>query len=262
MTNPDEAKKLSQARFSHYAGRYVSSSSHAKGTDLERLIALASPKPDWSILDVATGGGHTALKFAPWVRQVVVSDLTEKMLAAAREYIQEQHKINHFCFSLADAEALPFLSNTFDLVTCRIAPHHFPEPARFLSEAARVVRIGGLVLIQDHLLPDDPTASLSVDEFERRRDPSHVRAFSRPEWLALFDSAGLTVQTTEELVKRHDLIPWAERQGSTEETIADLQAMLANMPSQAQEWLQPENWGTTHASFVNHHLIIAGYKNS
>ena len=75
----DDSKKLSEERYTQYAEGYVTSQTHAKGADLERLVAIAQPQPDWTVLDVATGGGHTALRFARHVAQVTASDLTERM---------------------------------------------------------------------------------------------------------------------------------------------------------------------------------------
>ena len=259
MPKHQDPKDLSRQRYSRFARRYVDSPDHAKGYDLERLVQLAAPQPGWRVLDVATGGGHTALKFSPLVGQVVASDLTARMLAAAREFIQAQNAPN-LVYAQADAEALPFKTEAFDLVTCRIAAHHFPNPGRFIQEAARAARTGGLVLVQDHLLPDDPQAGRLVDDFERRRDPSHQRAFNRQEWLAMFSAAGLEVQQVEALVKRHDFIPWAERQACSPERIVELQDMLAEMPPAALDWLQPLDWGTPQASFAHRFVIIAGRK--
>ena len=64
MKNSDQ-KSLSRQRFARFAQNYVVSESHAQGYDLNRLLELARPRPDWQVLDIATGGGHTALKFAP-----------------------------------------------------------------------------------------------------------------------------------------------------------------------------------------------------
>ena len=259
MSSSNDSKSLSKARYGRFAGRYVASPTHARGVDLERLLELSAPQADWRVLDVATGGGHTALKFAPHVHQVVATDLTEKMLAAAREFLLGQG-LGQFRFSLADAEALPFVTGSFDLVTCRIAAHHFPDPARFVQEAARVARPAGLVVVQDQLMPDDPAAGQSVNDFERHRDPSHSRALSQGEWLALLTAAGLDVQAVEALLKRHKLVSWAERQGATPETIAALQARLKDMPPIARDWLQPQDWGTSEASFAIHHIIITARK--
>jgi ubiquinone/menaquinone biosynthesis C-methylase UbiE len=69
MPADDVLKAQAQQRFGQFAQGYVESKSHAKGEDLDRMLELAQPQPDWLALDVATGGGHTALKFAPSVRR-------------------------------------------------------------------------------------------------------------------------------------------------------------------------------------------------
>src|SRR6476469_6894089 len=119
-----EVKAQAQERFGKFAQGYVESKGHASGDDLARLIELVQPQPDWLMLDVATGGGHTALKFAPLVKKVVALDLTPQMLEAAEKFITSKG-VTNVEFKQGDAENLPFEANTFDLVTCRIAPHNF-----------------------------------------------------------------------------------------------------------------------------------------
>ena len=259
MTESQDSKSKSKARYTQFAQGYVTSQTHAKGDDLERLVAIAQPQADWEVLDVATGGGHTALKFAPYVKHVWATDLTPKMLQAAEEHLRGKGAEN-VGFKLADAEDLPFVESTFDLVTCRIAPHHFPDCAKFVREGARVLKPGGLLLVQDHVLPEDAEAARYVDDFERLRDPSHNRAFSQDEWIAMFMVAGLHVEHTEEIVKRHQLVPWAERQGNSPETIAQLGDLLRRAPEPVAAWMQAESVGVPDASFVNHHILIAGRK--
>lgn len=259
MTDSNDSKALSRQRYSQFAAGYVTSQGHAKGYDLDRLLELAGPQAGWSVLDVATGGGHTALKFAPHVAHVVASDLTPEMLEQAAAFITGQG-ITNTEFKLADAENLPFEDAAFDLVTCRIAPHHFPEAHRFVAEAARVLKLGGLLLVQDHVIPDDADAAQYVENFERQRDPSHHRAFTEAEWRAIFAQAGLTVTHTEQITKRHNFIDWAKRQGNSLELITQLEGLLRDAPPAAAAWLETENLGTPDASFVNHHLIIAGTK--
>ena len=84
-----------------------------------------------------------------------------------------------------------FKTGQFDLVTCRIAPHHFPNAQAFVGECARVLKRGSALLLQDQLLPDNQEAAKFVDDFERLRDPSHHRAFNTAEWHAMFAAAGL-----------------------------------------------------------------------
>ena len=57
-------------------------------------------------------------------------------------------------FQVAAAEALPFASGSFDIVTCRIAPHHFQDVPAFLSESYRVLRTSGLFCMIDTVCPE------------------------------------------------------------------------------------------------------------
>lgn len=256
-----DSKSMSRERFGQYAAGYVTNQTHAKGSELDRLIDIAQPRPDWVVLDVATGGGHTALKFAPYVQHVTASDLTPQMLEEARTFITGQG-ITNVDFRLADAEDLPFEDTSFDLVTCRIAPHHFPNVQQFVHEAARVLKPGGLLLVQDQVLPEDYDAARYVDAFEKLRDPSHYRIYGETEWVNLFQNVGLTVEHTEQLSKRHELVHWARMQGNTDADIERLQVLLRVAPPAAAEWMAAQNLGTPEATFDNHHLIIAGRKAS
>src|SRR3990170_1872461 len=134
-----DTKGLSQERFGKYAANYVTNPIHAGGPDLARLVELVGDKPDWEVLDIATGAGHTALAVAPHVAHVIATDITEGMLATACHFVCAQGARN-VTFQLADAEDLPYPSRSFDLVTCSIAAHHFPSPRRFVREVARVLR--------------------------------------------------------------------------------------------------------------------------
>jgi ubiquinone/menaquinone biosynthesis C-methylase UbiE len=254
-----DSKSLSRQRYSQYAQGYVTSTTHATGADLDLLLEIAQPQADWIALDVATGGGHTALKFAPHVAQVIATDLTPEMLAAAKAFIIERG-VENVAFKLADAEDLPFEAKTFHLVTCRIAPHHFANASRFVRESARVLKPGGSLLVQDHLLPDDERAACYVDAFERLRDPSHNRAFTESEWREMLQKAGLAVEHAVRIIKRHEFIPWAGRQGCTPDVVNRLVAMMAEAPAAAAEWMQPRDFYSAHATFVNHHIVIAGRK--
>ena len=109
----DELKKSQvQDYFSRTAESYVASFSHRSGDDIQRLIELGEWNTQLTALDIATGGGHTALAIAPFVSQVTVTDLTPRMLEKAREFILAQGVTNAL-FQVADAEQLPFLVRKF-----------------------------------------------------------------------------------------------------------------------------------------------------
>jgi ubiquinone/menaquinone biosynthesis C-methylase UbiE len=150
----------------------------------------------------------------------------------------------------------------FDLVICRIAPHHFPNIDAFMQESARVLKPGGLLVIQDHLLPDSKKAGRYVDAFEKLRDPSHVRGYASYEWRKLYEGAGFTIEHTETYEKAHELLDWAERMGCDALTIERLHVMLMRAPVKAAAWLNGQHAGTPAATFDNHHILIRGRKSS
>src|SRR3954471_19965590 len=185
-------KDLVQAQFGAVAERYVTSVTHAHGGDLARMIELAQPRGEQRLLDIATGGGHTALAFAPHVREVVATDLTPRMLEVAEAFIREQG-VGNVTFQVADAEALPFPAADFEIVTTRIAPHHFPNPYQYVREVARVLKPGGVFVLNDNMAPDDQELDAFVNRFEKWRDPSHVRSNTIAEWASWMLDAGLQI---------------------------------------------------------------------
>ena len=254
-------KELVQETFGAAAQGYVTSAIHAKGDDLQRLVELAQPRGDERMLDVATGGGHTALAFAPYVREVVASDLTPRMLAAAEQFIREQG-VTNVTFELADAEALPFADASFDIVTSRIAPHHFPNPRRFVQEVARVLRPGGRFLLDDNMAPEDPELDAFMNRFEQWRDPSHVRACTISEWSGWMAEAGLQVQHVDPLVsKRYDFADWSARLSMPEAERAALEAWLHQAPPRCVECFEIVAENGRVRSIAGKFAIIAARKN-
>lgn len=254
-----EVKAQAQARFGQFAQNYVDSPTHASAPELDRLIELISPQPHWLGLDVATGGGHTALKFAPDVKHMVASDFGEKMLNTARDHIHTQG-VSNVSFAGADAENLPFADASFEVVTCRIAPHHFPDAFRFVQEAARVLKPGGLLTVQDHLAPDVTRAAAYIDAFNRLRDPSHQRAFNEWEWRGMLLDSGLDVTHVEQTRQSSLLGPWAERQGCAPQTVEYLRIMLAQAPQAVANWIRPRHVLSLDAAFDHVYILITGQK--
>jgi ubiquinone/menaquinone biosynthesis C-methylase UbiE len=259
MVDRRDNKALSRQRFSQYAQGYVTSQTHGQGAELERLLEIAQPRADWLALDVATGGGHTALRFAPHVAHVIATDIAESMLQAAQAFISSRG-VQNVTYRIADAEDLSFEEATFDLVTCRIAAHHFPDAPRFVRQCARVLKPGGLLLVQDHLLPEDARAAAYVESFEKLRDPSHNRAYTEREWRDMLVDAGFAVEHTELIPKEHLFVSWAKRQGCTPEVIDRLTTLLAEAPQAVVDWMQPRDVGSPEAMFSSYHVILAGRK--
>lgn len=243
------SKQKVQQQFGANAAAYATSTVHAKGYSLARLVEITQPQPDWQVLDVATAAGHTAFVFAPHVAHVIASDLTPEMLTVAAGLATEKG-LSNVSFEPADAEALPYQDATFDLVTCRIAPHHFPDIQQFITEAARVLKPGGQLAVVDNIVPGTHLrgkkarllneAGNYVNAFEKLRDPSHGRCWSISEWEHGLAKAGFTIQYQELLHKEMDFAPWAARMQASPEDTLRLKAMLVQAPTAVSDFLTPQ----------------------
>lgn len=243
------SKDLIQQQFGANAANYLTSSVHAKGASLGRLVDLVKPQSSWAVLDVATGAGHTAAAFAPHVARVVASDLTPEMLVQARKLADEKGFTNVETAS-ADAESLPFRDGTFDLVTCRIAPHHFGDVAGFLAQSFRVLKPGGTFALVDNVSPDPETtpgfttaeliqAATGYNAFEKARDPSHGRALATAEWLALIEATGFSLLHREHAPKAMDFQSWVKTMNVPTDVVTQLRAMLDDASPALKAFLQP-----------------------
>lgn len=254
----DDTHNLVARQFGPGAQGYVTSSAHAQGDSLARLVALAAPRPGWRVLDVATGGGHTARAFAPHATLVVAADLTYPMLTAARADMVARG-VSGVGFCQLDARHLPFAVEIFDCVTCRLAAHHFSDPLAFVREAARVLRTGGVLALADNITSGEPKVSRFVNAFEALRDPSHHWAYSLEDWETFFFSAGLTIIQREVFEKELDFVDWAARMRVGGDDLLRLRALLAQAPAAAREWLKPRADGS-RMTFTLTETVVVGRK--
>jgi ubiquinone/menaquinone biosynthesis C-methylase UbiE len=261
------SKELVQQQFGANAAAYLTSTVHAKGASLARLVELVGPRKDWIALDVATGAGHTAAVFAPHVAKVVASDLTPQMLDQVRKLATEKG-LGNTETAIADAEALPFPDASFDLVTCRIAPHHFPSIEAFLREVHRVLKPGGTFALVDNVSPDAETtpgfsgselkdAGAAYNAFEKLRDPSHGRALDTAEWLSLMSKVGLTLVHREHAPKGMDFQSWVKTMNVPADTVPRLAAMLDGASPALTAFLKPTNEGGKRGFTLDELIAIA-----
>lgn len=254
MASGDEVKQRVRQQYGDKGEAYATSAVHAQGSSLERLVELTRPEPQWRVLDVATGAGHTAHTFAPHVAHVVASDLTAGMLVKAGELAQKRG-LSNMSLAVADAEGLPFGPEAFDLVTCRLAPHHFPDIDRFMTEARRVLRPGGLLAVVDNVVPGgrlrgkkgrlQREAGRYVNAFEKLRDPSHNRCLSMVEWREAFYNAGFVLLHEESEAKELDFGDYVARMKVAPDDVVRLKAMLVQAPKEVLDFLTPLFAGDT-----------------
>jgi ubiquinone/menaquinone biosynthesis C-methylase UbiE len=254
----DDSTHLIQNQFGANADKYATSAVHARGESLARLVELTQPQSEWTMLDVSTGAGHTALAFAPHVKHVAAVDLTPQMLDTARKLARERG-ITNIAFEPADAHALPFDTNTFDLVTNRIALHHYSDAPKAIHEMARVLKSNGVLGFTDNTVPPDKGLAGHINHWEQTRDPSHHWEYPVARLESMFADAGLEIAHTETLSKEMEFDPWADRMGATPELKTKLRQWLAAAPQGVQEWLTPRHEGE-HLFFTLHEVILIARK--
>lgn len=253
------------AQFGANAAAYARSAVHAHGPSLARLLDLLPLEAHWQALDVGTGAGHTALALAPHVTRVTAVDLTPQMLATAAGLAAERDL--SLPLAGADAAALPFPADQFHLVVSRLAAHHFADNGRFLAEAARVLRPGGLLAVVDNVAPGTRlrgkkarqarAAARYINAFEALRDPGHGRCLSRYEWQDAYQDAGFALIAEEIVSKAIDFHAWTARMQVSPARRLRLQAMLLQAPDPVAAFLTPQVSGDK-ITFQLSEIILIG----
>jgi ubiquinone/menaquinone biosynthesis C-methylase UbiE len=110
------------------------------------IISLINPKGTDIVLDIASGTGEPGLTIATMLTEgkVVLTDLSEDMLAIAREHAA-QRGIDNIETHVCDVCELPFADNTFDAISCRFGFMFFPDMLLAAREMARVLKPGGRI---------------------------------------------------------------------------------------------------------------------
>jgi SAM-dependent methyltransferase len=191
--------------WSQRADAFRESPTHREGPDLDLLVEWCEPAPEVKVLDVATGGGHVARRLREEGCTVVTVDPAPGMKADV----------------VAPAEHLPFADGSFDVVTCRIAAHHFPDIRAAVAEMGRVSN--QLLVIEDNVFRGE-----HVEEAEKLRDPTHVRCYSEEEWKALVTDVGFEVEQFEYFPRRQSVDAWLARVDTPPDVAAQVRELLAD----------------------------------
>lgn len=170
---------------------------------LEELRGALAPRPvppDASVLELGCGSGSftRALLAALPDATITATDRDEALLAAARESLATEIGAGRVTLARADAAALPFPAQAFELVTCRCLLMHQADPFVVVGEMFRVAAVGGVALAIEpdwgaRALYPDAGALAALLELARRAHPFGFPdlAFGRKLY-ALFRAAGFT----------------------------------------------------------------------
>ena len=111
----------------------------------EAILEAARLRPGLRVLDLASGVGDPALSIAREVApsgRVTATDLGPGMMSLAEELARKKGLTN-IEFREANAESLPFVDKSYDVLTCRFGVMFFPDLPKALRECFRVLKPGG-----------------------------------------------------------------------------------------------------------------------
>ncbi len=224
----DELKSLVRERFTKTAevfGDYAVAERVAEAESLARLVAA---RPADVAVDLASGPGTLALRFAKHVRWMCAYDLTPAILLRARQKAAQEGLLGKLGFAIGDAQTLPFADGSLDLAVTSYSLHHISDPARVIREMARVVKRGGRVGLIDIVVPEDPKVRALNHRIEWIRDPSHCRSLTLVEFRTMMDAAGLRITATE--TREH--------------------------PRTFEHWMHVAGWKASDAEYIEAHRLM------
>lgn len=145
----EQYKKLSLKEFDQAAEKFDDNDSSVYNLcrrDYPDVLAEVIKEPFSDLLDAGCGTGAMLGMFRKDCpdKNYTGIDLSEKMIETARK-----KKLDGVRFVTGDCENLPFAENCFDVVTCSMSFHHYPNPEKFFESLHRVLRPGGRLILRD-----------------------------------------------------------------------------------------------------------------
>lgn len=197
----EEYKRLSLKEFDQAAAKFDDNDPSVYNMcrrDYPDVVAEVEREPFSDLLDAGCGTGAMLDMFRkdhPDKNYTGV-DLSEKMLKVAR--LKHMEGIR---FVAGDCEKLPFPDNSFDVVTCSMSFHHYPNPELFFMSLKRVLRPGGRLVLRD-MASSSSLVMWFINHIEiplvnKILHKGDVRVYSRNDIQRLCDASGLKLERYE-----------------------------------------------------------------
>lgn len=131
----------------------------------DAMMDWLAPRPGQRLLDVAGGTGDVAFRFltrAPGAT-ATVCDMTESMLVAGRQRAESDRMADRLDWVVGDAMALPFADASFDVYTISFGIRNVTRIEDALSEAYRVLKPGGRLMVLEFSQLPNPLLQKAYD---------------------------------------------------------------------------------------------------
>lgn len=159
---------------------------------LEAYINFCGIKETDIVLDVACGPGDFVNYIAKDVFKAQGVDISDKEIEIAKKRSEEFGFVNTG-FDCHDVESLPYIDNSYSLVVCKSAFHHFVQHDKIFREMIRCCKDGGQISIQDIRAYNDEYVNTFFETFDKLIDPSHNKTLSENEFYGLYKNYGIEI---------------------------------------------------------------------
>ena len=255
----EDVKGAVQQQFGDVAENYTTSAVHAKGADLQTMLECIPLNADMCVLDAGAGAGHTAMVFAPHVKEVIAYDLTPAMLTQVEQNAKERG-LDNISTQQGDVENLPFDDDSFDVIVSRYSAHHWINPAQAVCEFARILKPNGYVIFSDIVASENPAFDTFLQALELLRDPSHVRDFSVSQWKTMFGEAGFEAEVVDLFDLSLDFENWIARMQTAPVHVAALRSLYSGASADIKaQFNLPDELPDGTFTFTIPSLVMRGY---
>lgn len=157
---------------------------------------------------------------------------------------------------IVQGDYLPFANNSYEVVHCAYAISYAKDAFMWLKECARIIKVGGQLILEDILAPNDAQAKNYIISFYRLQRPSLCRLYADYEWEGLLLDAGLKTQAP---TIHKTMLSLSEWNAPSDRRIY-IDILLAQAPQTVAAWLQPQYTGTPFARFNHYTFTRLGEK--
>ncbi len=129
-------------------------------------IECAAARPGMKVLDLAGGTGDLTAKFSHLVGEtgeVVLADINDSMLKVGRAKLHDMGVVGNVSYVQANAEALPFPDNYFDIITIAFGLRNVTEKEKALHSMQRILKPGGKLLVLEFSKPQNALMQKAYD---------------------------------------------------------------------------------------------------
>ena len=167
-------KSLIKTQFNKQAVKFANWSVGKNIEYLKGYVDFCEISSHDKLLDVACGPGEFTIYAGQQALEAYGVDISDKEIELANSQINELG-ISNIQFDCSDVEKLPYQDNSFSIVTCKSAFHHFSNPETVFGEMKRCCQAKGKISIQDIVMYEDSYVNDFFETFDKLVDISHNR---------------------------------------------------------------------------------------